>query len=164
MKKSSLFLLLLVLTLLLSACNTSSTSKAKNITLADLNTALESNDVDLKTVDDGKNITQFTITASNVNADKLVDRNYVKQAYVLMMTKPGDMVYGQFMVMTGFGVMMDVFGLIDTTPKGEFDTEAFVNELLDVICDGKAHSEAGWTITAKVDKENDTITITGVRQ
>lgn len=164
MKKSSLFLLLLVLTLLLSACSTSSTNKAKNITLADLNTALESTDVDLKTVDDGKNITQFTITASNVNADKLVDRNYVKQAYILMMTKPGDMVYGQFKVMTGFGVMMDVFGLIDTTPEGEFDAEAFVNEILDVICDGKAHSEAGWTITAKVDEANDTLTITGTRQ
>lgn len=164
MKKSSLFLLLLVLTLLLSACSTSSTNKAKNITLADLNTALESTDVDLKTVDDGKNITQFTITASNVNADKLVDRNYVKQAYILMMTKPGDMVYGQFKVMTGLGVMMDIFGLIDTTPEGEFNTEAFVNELLDVICDGKAHSEAGWTITAKVDKENDALIITGVRQ
>ena len=164
MKKSSLFLLLLVLTLLLSACSTSSTNKAKNITLADLNTALESTDVDLKTVDDGKNITQFTITASNVNADKLVDRNYVKQAYILMMTKPGDMIYEQFKVMTGFGVMMDVFGLIDTTPEGEFDTSAFVNELLDVICDGKAHSEAGWTITAKVDKENDTLIITGTRQ
>lgn len=163
MKKGSLFLFLLVLALVLSACSTSS-SKAKNITLADLNTALESNDVDLKTIDDGKNITQFTITASNVNADKLVDRNYVKQAYILMMTKPGDMVYGQFKVMNGFGILMDVFGLIDTTPEGEFDTEAFVNELLDVICDGKAHSEAGWTITAKVDKENDTITITGVRQ
>ena len=66
--------------------------------------------------------------------------------------------------MTGFGAVMSVIGLIDTTPEGEFNTEAFVNELLDVICDGKAHSEAGWTITAKVDKENDTITITGVRQ
>lgn len=163
MKKSSLFLLLMVLVMLLSACSTS-TNKAKNITLAELNTALESNDVDLKTVDDGKNITQFTITASNVNADDLVNRNYVKKAYTLMMTKPGDMVYGQFKVMNGFGIMMDVFGLIDTTPEGEFDTEAFVNEILDVICDGKAHSEAGWTITAKVDENNDTLTITGTRQ
>ena len=163
MKKSSLFLLLMVLVMLLSACSTS-TNKAKNITLAELNTALESNDVDLKTVDDGKNITQFTITASNVNADDLVNRNYVKKAYTLMMTKPGDMVYGQFKVMNGFGIMMDVFGLIDTTPEGEFDTEAFVNEILDVICDGKAHSEAGWTITAKVDETNDTLTITGTRQ
>lgn len=163
MKKSSLFLLLMVLVMLLSACSTS-TNKAKNITLAELNTALESNDVDLKTVDDGKNITQFTITASNVNADDLVNRNYVKKAYTLMMTKPGDMVYGQFKVMNGFGIMMDVFGLIDTTPEGEFDTEAFVNEILDVICDGKAHSEAGWTITATVDENNDTLTITGTRQ
>lgn len=163
MKKSSLFLLLLVLALVLSACSTSS-NKTKSITQADLQKTLESYEVELNTVDDGKNITQFTITASNVNADKLVDRNYVKQAYILMMTKPGDMVYGQFKVMNGFGIMMDVFGLIDTTPEGEFNTEAFVNEILDVICDGKAHSEAGWTITAKVDKENDTITITGTCQ
>ena len=160
MKKSSLFLLLMVLVMLLSACS----NQAKKITLTELKSALESYDVDIKTTDDGKNITQFTITASNINADDLVDRNYVKKAYTLAMTKPGDMVYGQFKVMTGFGAVMSVIGLIDTTPEGEFNTEAFVNELLDVICDGKAHSEAGWTITAKVDKENDTITITGVRQ
>lgn len=163
MKKSSLLLILLVLALLLSACSTSS-NKNKSITKADLQTALKSYEVELNTVDDGKSITQFTITAINVNAGKLVDRNYVKQAYILMMTKPGDMVYGQFKVMNGFGIMMDVFGLIDTTPEGEFDTEAFVNEILDVICDGKAHSEAGWTITAKVDEANDTLTITGTRQ
>ena len=160
MKKSSLFLLLMVLVMLLSACS----NQAKKITLTELKSALESYDVDIKTIDDGKNITQFTITASNINADDLVDRNYVKKAYTLAMTKPGDMVYGQFKVMTGFGAVMSVIGLIDTTPEGEFNTEAFVNELLDVICDGKAHSEAGCTITAKVDKENDTITITGVRQ
>ena len=160
MKKSSLFLLLMVLVMLLSACS----NQAKKITLTELKSALESYDVDIKTIDDGKNITQFTITASNINADDLVDRNYVKKAYTLAMTKPGDMVYGQFKVMTGFGAVMSVIGLIDTTPEGEFNTEAFVNELLDVICDGKAHSEAGWTITAKVDKENDTITITGVSQ
>lgn len=163
MKKSSLFLLLMVLVMLLSACSTS-TNKAKNITLTELKSALESYDVDIKTIDDGKHITQFTITASNVNADDLVDRSFVKKAYTLFMTKPGDMLYGQFKVMTGFGAVMSVIGLIDTTPEGEFNTEAFANEILDVICDGKAHSEAGWTITAKVDEANDTLTITGTRQ
>lgn len=52
MKKSYLFLLLLVLTMVLSACSTSnnkdSTNKTKNITLAELRTALESSDVELK--------------------------------------------------------------------------------------------------------------------
>lgn len=163
MKKSALFLLLLVLVVLLSACSTSS-NQTKTITLAELKSALESYDVDIKTVDDGKNITQFTITASNVNADDLVDRNFVKKAHTLFMTKPGDMTYGQFKVMTGFGVVMSVMDLIDTTPEGEFNTEAFVNEILDVICDGKAHSEAGWTITTKVDEDNDTLTLTGTRQ
>ena len=67
MKKSSLFLLLMVLVMLLSACS----NQAKKITLTELKSALESYDVDIKTIDDGKNITQFTITASNINADWL---------------------------------------------------------------------------------------------
>lgn len=161
MKKRSLLLLLLALVLLLSACS-ASTGKPGSITVAELKTALESTDVELKTVDDGKNVTQFTITASNVNAKKLTNRSYVKEAYELTMSNPGKMVYGQFLTMNGFHPAMSVLGLIDTTPDGSFDAEAFIEEILDVICDGKAHTEAGWTITAKVSTENDTLTITGV--
>lgn len=168
MKKSYLFLLLLVLTMVLSACSTSnnkdSTNKTKNITLAELRTALESSDVELKTVDDGKNVTQFTITASDVNAEKITKRSYVKEAYMLLMSNPGKLVYGQFKTLRGFDPVMGILGLLDTTPEGSFNMETFVDEILDVICDGKAHSEAGWTITAKVDKANDTLTITGTRQ
>lgn len=163
MKKSGLLLILLVLALLLSACSTS-TNSAKNITLAGLQKALESYEVELDTVESGKDITQFTITASKVNADKLSDRSYVKEAYQLIMTNPGKLTYGHYQAMNGFGPTMDILGMLDTTPSGSFDNDAFVEEVLDVICSGKSHSEAGWTITVKVDTQNDTLTITGVRQ
>lgn len=163
MKRGSLLLILLALTLLLSACGASS-GKNKSITKADLQTALKSYEVELNTVDSGKNVTQFTITASEVNADKLMNRSYVKEAYELSMTNPGKTTYGHYQVLRGFGPVMAVLGMIDTTPSGSFDNDAFIGELLDVICDGKAHSEAGWTITAKVDEQNNTITITGTCQ
>lgn len=163
MKKSSLLLILLVLALLLSACSTSS-NKNKSITKADLQTALDSYEVELNTVDSGKNVTQFTITVSEVNADKLMDRSYVKEAYELSMTNPGKTTYGQYQVLRGFGPVMAILGMFDTTPSDSFDNEAFIGEILDVICDGKAHGEAGWIITAKVDAQNNTITITGTCQ
>ena len=167
MKKSSLFLLLMVLVMLLSACSTS-TNQAKTITLTELKSALgddlDSDTVELNTVDDGKKVTQFTIKVSGVNAGKITNRSYVKDAIVLLMTKPGDMVYGQFKVTRGFSVVMDVLALLDTTPEGSFDMDTFVDEILDVMCDGKPHNEAGWTITTKVDEANDTLTITGTRQ
>lgn len=163
MKKSGLLLILLVLALLLSACSTS-TNSAKNITLAGLQKALESYEVELDTVESGKDITQFTITASKVNADKLMDRSYVKEAYKMTMTNPGKSTYGHYQVMKGFGPVMAILGMIDTTPSGSFNADAFLDEILDVICSGKSHSEAGWTITVKVDKQNNTLTLTGVRQ
>lgn len=163
MKKGSIFALLLVLALLLSACSTSS-DKGKSITLTELQKALESYEVELDTVESGKSVTQFTITASKVNADKLMDRSYVKEAYELFMIDPGKTTYGQYQVLSGFGPVMEILGMIDTTPSGSFSTEAFVDEILDVICDGKTHSEAGWTITVKVDAQNSTLTITGTCQ
>lgn len=163
MKKSRVLLILLALVLLLSGCSNSGNT-GKKITLADLQKVLESYDVKLDTVDGGKGLSQFTVTASKVNTDKLMDRGYVREAYKLTMTNPGKSTYGHFQVMKAFGPVMAVMGMLDTTPSGSFDTDAFVDEVLDAICGGKVHSEAGWTISVKVDKQNSTLTITGTRQ
>ena len=162
MKKNAVFAILLVLTLLLTACGGS--DKAKTITTADLNKALESYEITVDFVADGDKVSQFTITASGVNADDLINRDYVKEAYDLIMNDPGKSTFGHYKVLTGFGPVMGGLGLIDTTKDGEFSESAFIDEVLDIVCDGKAHTEAGWAITAKVDIENDTITITGISE
>ena len=162
MKKNALFAILLALTLLLTACGGS--DKAKTITTADLNNALDAYEVTVDTVADGDKVSRFTITASGVNADDLLNRDYVKEAYDLIMNDPGKSTFGHYKALTGFGPVMEILGLIDTTKDGEFNESAFLDEVLDVVCDGKAHTEAGWTITAKVDTENDTIIITGISE
>ncbi len=162
-KKNALLIILLVLTMLLSACGNSS-DKAKTITASDLNSALSSYEVELEVVESDKKVTQFTITASGVNADQLLDAAYVKEAYNLIMNDPVKSTYGHYKALCGFGPVMSVLAIIDTTADGDFDEDAFFNEVIDVICNGKAHTEAGWTITAKVDTANDTITITGISE
>ena len=154
-KKISLILaLVLCLTLCFSAC-----SSAKNLTKAEVKEALADCDGTLDLETSGDRVTGFTYVVKGVNADDLLDKNYTRKAIADVLS--GDtskITFGQVKVSKAVSPLMNIDVLLGGD-QGDFNSDAFVEKILGIACDGKTAEYNGWTVSAVVDQENDSITI-----
>ena len=155
MKKLLAFNLAIVLCLSLCACG-----GPKQYTPAQVEEALSQCTGTLEMETSGDYVTSFTYVVEDVNAEDLLDREYAKEAITAVLAGDiGNITFGQVKVCTAIMPLMSLDVLFEGTSDAEFEEEAFVDKMLDIACDGKSMTSNGWTVTAEVDVENDTITI-----
>ena len=154
MKKLMSLILVLILCLSLCACGGSS-----KLTAADVEEALSECDGTLNLETSGDEVTGFTFTVEGVNADDLVDKKYSRDAInAILSGDTANTTYGQYKVCKGFLPLMSIEVLFGGNEKN-FNSGAFIEKLLGIVCDGNSAQYDGWVVTAKVDQGSDSITI-----
>ncbi len=157
MKKAISLLLALVLCLSLCACGTA------KLTTAEVEQALADCDGKLDMQASGDNVTGFTYTVEGVNADELTDRNYSRNAInTVLGGDTSKITIGQLKVAKAVSPIMSIITLLDSGKEGDFNTEAFTESLLDIMCDGKVAQYNGWEVSAQIDQTSDSIIISVV--
>ena len=150
MKRILALMLTAVICLSLCACGSA------KFTEDELVEALSTVDGTLDAENSGGKVKSFTYIMEDVNAEKLSDRDYVYEAFVQFTDDYTQATLAQYKVSCALYAVM----AIDTLLAGDKGT-ADLDEYLDIVCDGKTLSRGGWTVTAVVDVDADSMTITG---
>lgn len=157
MKKILAMMMALMMCLSLCACG--GTAK---LTEAEVTNALADCDGVLNVETDGSNVVGFTYVVEEVNADDLIDKDYTREAVdALLSGKVSEMTFGQFKVSKAFSPLVCIEALL-TGESDDFDANTMTDKLLGVICDGKTAEYDNWKLSAVVDQENDSMTISVV--
>ena len=156
MIKTISLILTLVLCLSLTACG------AATLTTTKVEQALADCDGKLDMQTSGDKVTGFTYTVEGVNAKDLVDKKYSRKAVdAVMAGDPDKITFGQWKAAKAIAPLMSIDVLLGGD-KGNFNSNAFIEKLLGVICDGKTVEYDGWAVSAKADQDSDSITISVV--
>lgn len=154
MKRVISLALVVVLCLSLCACGGAvklTEEKVKNA-LADCEGALSMEKA-------GKKVVSFTYVVKDINADDLMDRQYTYKAISLLASgNTGKMTFGHFKVLNAVLPLLQIDVLLGGNKKIEY-VDVMVDKVLGIICDGKTENYGGWTVSAVVDQDADSITI-----
>lgn len=131
---------------------------SKKITESEIRSEMADSDGTLTIEGDSDDVISFNYVVSDINASKLVDKSFTQNAVNVLMNDSSKLVYGQYKVCKAFNATMKIVAMF-RDDSGDFDAEEFVSEILGIICDGNNREYNGWTISATVSQENDTITI-----
>ena len=155
MKKVLVFVLVAVLCVSMCSCF----SGAKKITVAEVESKLSSENGDLDMETKGDYVTGFTYTVEEVNSEKMSDKSYVREAIYLLASENSDQItINQLDACRAAVNVMSVVALL-TEDEGDFNAEQWVEDILEIACDGKTAEYNGWTVSVSVDTVNDTATI-----
>ena len=151
---AAILLTLLMCTFMLTACS-------NKVTEEEIKTALANSDGTL-TIDKGSsdNVKAFSYVLSDVNASNLKDKNYTRKAVNTVMTNVYNSTLGQYRASTAFSATLYIVGIFHESE--EFNADSFIEEILEIICDGKSRTYKGWSISANINEATDTITIKAV--
>lgn len=155
-KLVSLFLLAAMLfsVLTLNGCGKASLSPE------DVQAALADCDGELNMELSGCNVTAFTYTVAQVNAEDLTDRSYTEEAMLMLSTGQSmDMTWGQIQTCQALLPVMAIINLLQGEDSSEADLTEFLDDVLDIACTGKAMEFGGWAVSASIDIAADSITI-----
>ena len=94
----------------------------------------------------------FESTAISSLKSKEITRSVVKEAQ-----SGKSLTYHNYLVYTAFCDTMQVVGLI--YDKENFDGDAYIEELLSILCDGSTKTYNGWTVSVTMDQSTESITI-----
>ena len=160
MKNTVKLLLILCFTLIicvsvLTACN----SDDITLTKSQIENALSSSSGTLSTQGSDDDVTSFTYVMTNVNAKNLSDKSYVRSAVDTLMSNPSKLTFGEYKVTGPFSAILNIDGLF-MGDDGDFDPDAYTDEVLAVICDGSTKRHGNWSISATINSTDDSITIT----
>lgn len=108
-----------------------------------------------------KNVTAFSYVVTDVNASKLASKSFMKEAIVTIMSNPGNATYGMLKAYKACGATMQVMMIFND--DDDFNAATFIEESLNIICDGQTATYGSWAISAVVDRSNDSITIRAER-
>ena len=147
--------LVLVIAMCLSLCACGAT-----LPVADVEEALADCDGTLNLETSGDGVKSFTFVAEGVNAKSIVDKEYTREAITTLMT--GDfskITVGQINASKAIYPVMCIDALLNGDSE-DFDSNMFVEDILNIICDGNTAQYDGWKVSAVVDQENNSITIT----
>ncbi|MGM9601984.1 MAG: hypothetical protein ACI3W5_10470 [Faecousia sp.] len=154
MKRLVSIILAVVLCLSLAAC-----SGGTKLTEKEITDALADCKGTLNVEKEGSEVIGFTFVVEKVNAKDLVNKSYSRKA--IEAVAAGDMqtvTIGQVKVSKAFAALMAIDTLLEKE-EGDFNSNAFVEKILAIACDGKSQQYDGWTVSAKVDQESDSMTI-----
>lgn len=154
MKKAISLVLAMVMLLCLCACG------AGKITESAIREAMADCDGKLTVEGPADDVTGFTYVLEGVNAEDLVDKNYCQEAIAAILSGDTSVItIGHIKVSKAISALMAVDLLLSGEDEGSFDSSAYVNTLLGIICDGKSQNYGNWTVSVTVNKEADSITI-----
>ncbi|MBQ9085300.1 MAG: hypothetical protein IJY24_06565 [Clostridia bacterium] len=154
----SILLLICTLTLCLASCGKTDENK---ITEEFIISKLSDSEGELDgtlTITNGTsdNVLAFNYVVTGINAEKLMDKNFTKNAVQKVFSNPGSITYGELKVCNAFNATMTVVSIFYEDEN--FDTD----EILSIICDRSAKTYENWTISASVDQTFDSITIKAI--
>ena len=154
MKKVFSVILALVMCLSLCACSGGLKLSAEDVeeALADCEGTL-----DLETSDN--NVTSFTFVIEDVNADDLVNKEYLIEAITTILEGDTSKVtLGQVNACKAVIALFNINNLF-TKEDDDSDALALVEKTTGIICDGNTVEYDGWSVSSKVDLNSDRITI-----
>ena len=141
----------------LVACDNSATPEPKKYTEEEIRTALAENDGTLTIEGTSDNVTAFTFVVTGINAND-INPNSLKSAVNILLTDYSKITYGQLKMCYAFSAMVSVDNIFKDD-SSEFDEEAYINEIISVICNGNSLQHDNWTISASINQATDSITI-----
>lgn len=165
MKKAISLILALLLCLSLCACG-NKVSNGRTFTVEELKAAFAENstleDIQPNFETSGDNVTSFSYVVEDVNAEDLVNKQYVRNALSILNTDSGKLTGNHLNVLNAFISVVAIELLFTTETDSEESYDEFEEKVLEVICDGKTIEIDGWNVSAKIDKGSDTMTVTAV--
>ena len=166
-KLTALILALIICAFALASCsNDDEGSTEEKLTEEQIRTALADSEGALDgtlTIDAGtaEDVKAFSYVIATVNASDLSNKSYVRGAVNTLLTNPGKVTLGELKVCSAFNGAMQVVSIFY---EGEnFDSSAYTEEILGIICDGSSKTYDDWTVSATVNTDADSITIKAVR-
>ena len=106
------------------------------------------------------NVLAFDYVVTGINAEKLTDKSFTKNAVQTLLSNPGNLTYGQLKVCNAFSAVLSVLGIFYEDEN--FDSNDFTDEILSIICDGSVKTHENWKISASVEQTSDRITIKAI--
>lgn len=154
-------LLFIICALCIVACTNKNVASAKKITEADLKSKLADYKGTL-TITEGntEDVNAFEYVLNNVHARGLIDKEYTRTT-VLFMLRNGvndSLTIGQLQMFEAVAATNSIVGLFYETTE-DFNSSEFTEELLTIICDGNSRQYNGWTISASIDQEADSLKV-----
>ena len=168
MKKTiSILLIICTLTLCLVSCSKTDENKidenkiTEELIISELSDSEGELDGTL-TITNGTsdNVLAFNYVVTGINAEKLMDKNFTKNAAQKLLANPGSITYGELKVCNAFNATMTVVSIFHEDEN--FDSNRYIDEILSIICDRSAKTYENWTISASVDQTSDSITIKAI--
>ena len=165
MKKTiSILLMICTLTLCFASCDNNDKNENK-ITEQFIISELSDSESELDgtlTITNGTSddVLAFNYVVTGINAGKLMNKNFTKNAVQKLLSNPSSITYGEHKVTKAFNATMKVVSVFyeDET----FDSNNYIDEILSIICDNSAKTYENWTISASVDQTSDSITIKAI--
>lgn len=130
----------------------------KKLTETEIKTALKDSDGTLTIEGSADDVKAFKYVVTNINADDLADKSYTKKAVNILLEDSSKLTFGQLKVCNAFSATMSVVAMF-TEDDGDFNSDAFIDEILGIVCDGNSKSYGDWTVSATIDQDADSITI-----
>ena len=155
----SILLLICTLTLCLASCGQTDENK---ITEEFIISKLSDSEGELDgtlTITNGTsdNVLAFNYVVTGINAEKLMDKNFTKNAVQKLLSDPSRITYGEHKVCNAFHATMMVVSIFYEDEN--FDSNRYTDEILSIICERSAKTYENWTISTSVDQASDSITI-----
>lgn len=135
-------------------------SSEKKLTQAEIETAFEDSDGTLSIEGSSDNVTAFKYVVTGISAENLLNKNYTRTAINTLLTDSSNVTMGQLMVCNGFSAVMSACALFEEDEEEEeFNYNDFVEDVLEIICDGATKTYDGWKISSTVDATANSITV-----
>ena len=159
-------LVLVVCVSVLASCGKKDDGSAEKnkiiVTEAQINEKLSDSDGELTIEGSYDNVTSFTYVVSGVDASNLSNKTFIKNAVTVLLTDSSQLTFGQYKVCKAFSAVMYTCDLFDKDDDADFDSDEYIDEILAILCDGTDKTYENWTVSAKVNVSEDSITVSAV--
>lgn len=107
---------------------------------------------------DDSDIDGFKYVESEINAEKLVDKDFTREAIEVIRIDSMQATYSQIEVGRAFIAVMIIYNILNERDFDDVLPDEFVDEAISILCDGREAEYNGWTISTTIDSSYDTIT------
>lgn len=105
----------------------------------------------------GNKVSSFTYEVKGVNAEKLMDANYCREALLLVSSNSGKVTMNHLYATKALIATMSAVALLKN--KNDSNVADYIEEVLAIVCNGKHVTYNGWTLYTSVNIPNNSITI-----
>ena len=106
---------------------------------------------------DAQNVKAFKYEVTGINAAKVQDQSVLKNAVDTLMSDPGKLTYNELRACNAFLAVLNVIAVF--CGDDDFDSNALINDILSIICNGSTKTYDNWSVSASVDEDSDSIIV-----